>query len=88
MQIVIEIPEAEYIATKVLVQSHNIGSANDRVIANGTPLPEHHGDLIDKDAIQEIMIDDGLHFIIWRKGLDMECKINAPTIIPATKEGE
>ena len=47
MKLLIEIPEEQYIATKVMVQSHNIGSSNDRVIANGIPLPEHHGRLIE-----------------------------------------
>lgn len=46
-----------------------------RAIANGTPLPEHHGRLIDADRLMRV------DHIILESQVD-----NAPTIIEATEE--
>ena len=47
MQIVIDVPEYIY----KLCQGH--GDIVYKYIANGTPLPKGHGDLVDRDAISE-----------------------------------
>ena len=41
VKVVINIPEEQYVATKVLVENYNIGSSNDRAVATGIVLPEH-----------------------------------------------
>ena len=49
MQIVIDIPEEEYMLIKQKMEL-NVGgvtSEAEQIIANGTPLPKGHGDLID-----------------------------------------
>ena len=53
MKIVIDIPEEDYKRIKSEVQKFG-GSYRDweEEIANGTPLPEHHGDLIDRDSLE------------------------------------
>lgn len=52
MKIVIDIPEDEY----NLVKYGQYGNINvdivKKAIANGTPLPDHHGRLIDADALE------------------------------------
>ena len=51
MQIVIDIPEAEY---DLIVNDEACGlNVLTRAIANGTPLPKGHGDLIDRNAVNE-----------------------------------
>ena len=83
MQIVIEIPKSwlvdmtreEFIKVDALCQR----------ILDGTPLPEHHGRLIDADAIKKKYFKSDRVYL----GDDVVQILNiAPTIIPATKEGE
>ena len=52
MQIVIEIPETqyEYLAKIAIAGKEPLGYF-ERVIMRGTPLPEHHGRLIDADYV-------------------------------------
>ena len=59
MQVVIDIPEDAY------RQIRNWGVPTDElrrkiydIIDNGTPLPEHHGDLIDRQRLQREMEKD------------------------------
>ena len=49
-----------------------------KALENGTPLPEHHGDLIDRSALAGTDSD-------WTV-IALEDILKAPTIIPATKE--
>ncbi len=58
MKIVIDIPEEYYNAIKAIPDIQC--TADMLIIKNGTPLPEHHGRLIDADAID------------WFKGEDEE----------------
>lgn len=54
MKIVIDVPEEEYNTGQLL---HYFGCYSDKldlVIYNGTPLPEHHGRLIDESQISRI----------------------------------
>lgn len=87
MQILIEIHNQIYENAKndLLCGAGIITSA----IKNGTPLPEHHGDLIDRSEL--------LKKEVWGSfgelGDDAPCVFKAdideaPTLIPATKEGE
>lgn len=91
MQIVIEIPREMYEQFKIIQMF-----PTDKIIANGTPLPEHHGDLIDRNELHYYCeYDNGL-------GCDKICRcdgcvhnvikeitVNATSIIiPATKEGD
>lgn len=48
---------------------------------NATPLPEHHGRLIDADDIRVIELEDSLHIIRHEKGDDIDVYIDAPIII-------
>lgn len=95
MQLVIEISKEMYEQFK-LVQMF----PTDKIIANGTPLPEHHGRLIDADAFVKYCTD-GLSFFLpmfktkeYRNlAIDVTKSIikdikEAPTIIEATEESE
>lgn len=53
-------------------------------VMNGTVLPEHHGKLIDADALKQRIAKV---FPMVYGGVASEID-NAETIIPATKEGE
>ena len=91
MKIIIDIPEARYkdiqrIAS-VQLENYHFKTA-EQIIANGTPLPNGHGRLIDADRVvaeaTEKMKYPANHQY-------MECVIAhmelAPTIIEADKEG-
>ena len=74
MQIVIEIPKKLYIACEGLCKTLHLSLEED-AIGKGTPLPEHHGRLIDADVLVDGMEDD----------YEFCEAVNAtPTIIPAT----
>lgn len=57
MQLIIDIPENTYIRIQALVSDdyfeHDICGYSMRRIANGTPLPAEHGELVDRDVINE-----------------------------------
>jgi hypothetical protein len=53
IELVIKIPEDEYnIAKYGQYGNINVDTVR-KALANGTPLPEHHGRLIDADALEE-----------------------------------
>lgn len=60
----------------------------DKIIANGTPLPEHHGDLVDRNSFEYLKtLNDAIHGkMSWSDAIH-KIRESAPTIIPATKEG-
>lgn len=78
MKIVIDIPEYIY----KLCQGH--GDIVYRYIANGTPLPKGHGDLIDRNKIEYLK---AIYDMRWSRITPSECaqkiKYSAPTIIEA-----
>lgn len=90
MEIVIDIDE--HIYKQIMADAHIYVLDNeiDRIlienaIYNGTPLPEHHGRLIDADALYENTEichsdEDGYACVRWKEIND------APTIIEADKE--
>jgi len=58
MQIVIDIPEEIYKASQILdVKYEDTVQIPLEVIANGTPLPKGHGDLIDRKELLKQPID-------------------------------
>lgn len=73
MKLIIDIPEEKY-NNKTLVNYFGCYSDKlDSVIYNGTPLPEHHGRLIDADAVDTRYSDPEV----------VETLNDAPTIIEA-----
>lgn len=87
MDLVINISECTYKAKQRLVanQKRMIDEV-DIAIANGTPLPKGHGDLIDRGELKT-------HFVGTEQGTDLEVYlestiIDAHVIIPADKESE
>jgi hypothetical protein len=82
MQIVIDVPK--YIVDMCKASGCVIDADTEKVgkaIATGSPLPEHHGRLIDADALLKEHPINTYTF----PSIVVE---NAPTIIPATKEAE
>ena len=54
MKIVIDIPEETYEA--LVINQYYGGKSNlENIIVNGTPLPEHHGRLIDADWVKNTL---------------------------------
>lgn len=88
MEIVIKIHEKDYQAIK---NGYILFSVLDAIM-KGKPLPEHHGDLVDRDAIEVLRI--GIIKREYDKGFDagVSCMVNSiletPTIIEADKESE
>ena len=83
IELVIKIPENIYRQIQALARNGyfepDICGNSMRRIANGTPLPEHHGRLIDADILRNNWY--------WSSKEKIEID-NAETIIPATKEGD
>ena len=90
MQIVIEIPKDEYEIFSSCTEREKVNELSyyELIIANGTPLPEHHGRLIDADTLEECKEMMSTIMGEWKYAVRMDDIRNVPTIIPATKEGE
>lgn len=92
MQMVIEIPEEEYELVRHGNKSYTTELELMNAVANGIPLPEHHGDLVDRDTIEVLRIGNIKRE--YDKGFDagVTCMVNrildAPTILEADKEGD
>ena len=88
MQIVIDIPDNLYKAIMSFKDNKTLLKPYELFIFNGTPLPEHHGRLIDADTLDECkeMMDTIMGECKY--AVRMDDIRNAPTIIPATKEGD
>lgn len=82
MKIVIEIHEKDYQAIK---SGYLPFGAIAYAIANGTPLPEHHGRLIDADILEECK--EVMNTIMGESkyAIRMEDIRNAPTIIEGSE---
>lgn len=81
MQIVIDIPDDMW----EKIQEGYVPLGISKYLKNGIVLPEQHGDLIDKNDIQEITLEDSLHIMTYKKGGEVDCEIDAPTILKGTK---
>lgn len=81
MHIVIDIPEEEYLMYKEWV-ADECANIEQTIIAEGTPLPKGHGDLIDRNTVQmsaeKFHSLGDLHTAQWVVD-------NAPAVIPADK---
>lgn len=73
MEIVIKIPDEVYNIAKYGQYGNINVDVVRKAIADGTPLPEHHGRLIDADVIQKYQIDT--------YGQGLKIIDDAPTII-------
>ena len=88
MQIVIEIPEDEY---NIIKKSNAPMAWVEHLIANGTPLPKGHGDLIDRDEFHHTLEDMPIRENDkWFNWLQKACNrlAEAPTIIEADRSEE
>ena len=83
MQIVIEIPEEEYKYIKEIYEHSHTVEATYSYIYHGTPLPEHHGRLIDADELYGDFIDgtEGYDCNTWNRIEIGDIIEDAPTII-------
>lgn len=98
MQIVIEIPDEIYKGTMQIKESRGISSEDViqiplECISNGTVLPEHHGRLIDVDALEEAYTYECISECercehCSKDGHGCELLLNVPTIIEADTESE
>lgn len=82
MQIVIEIPK--YIIDMCKASGCVIDADVEKVgeaIANGTPLPEHFGELIERDKVLKSLVN----YVGGKKSLG-QCIDDVPTIIEATEQ--
>lgn len=93
MKLVIEIPEEQYRTLNAKSQNDVVAVIDDALliaaIQHGTPLPEHHGRLIDIGKVELVDVapmrayDKGWHNAVK---LCVETLRNAPTVLEATKE--
>ena len=85
MQVVINIEEAiykeciPYKDTPIISNLANYNSEIIHAVANGTPLPKGHGDLVDRDAIQKAYDYSDMDYSM------IDALNDAPTIIEADK---
>ncbi len=79
IELVIKIPEELYIACEKLCKTHHLSRVED-AIGKGTPLPEHHSELVDKREVYKKFYNRCLAHIVG------EVLSEVKTIIPATKE--
>lgn len=94
MEIVIKIPDEEY---RLIIQSDKTVFADVaskecmlHAIKNGTPLPVHHGRLIDADKFQMYCFQKNFDRRLSEGGLatiNMFLELQ-PTVVEANKEGE
>lgn len=95
IQLVINIDEDEYKSICDLIGARKtigvvaIYNRFHEMIANGTPLPKEHGDLIDRNEIEYMK---AIHDLVWDEITSSECatkiKYSAPTIIEADRSVE
>lgn len=86
IELVIKIPEEDYHRIASGFGQEEDAVLFEKIFKNGTPLPEHHGDLIDVEIIKNELVEMcprmcygcGVNYIVAA----------AETIIPATKEGD
>lgn len=91
MHIVIDIPEGTKRAIDMGTINQVLTSKVWAAIKNGTPLPEHHGDLKDIGNMEllNVQVHDD-YSKGWHNAIEYCVRQlrERPTIIPATKEGE
>lgn len=91
-EVVIKIPDLVY--ESIIVGAETSRDEADVLFAirQGTVLPKGHGDLIDKDQIQQIELwNEFMHLIYRNKSnplLPVKYTLEAPTIVPAYRENK
>lgn len=89
MQIVIDIPDEQFITLNAKTQKEVISVIDHKLlinaIQNGIPLPKGHGALIDINNIESIMLEDSLDRMVHIKGDEVDWYIEAPIIVEAYK---
>lgn len=87
MKIVIDIPEERYkdIQRIAEVQLNRRTPTVEQIVANGTPLPKNHGDLIDKNELIK-MYEKDCGRRIYADNFIFDLENNTTTIIEADKE--
>lgn len=94
MQILIDISEKDFTLIRSVNDPNLLLLAESRVmlaVKNGTPLPEHHGRLIDvNELLDDIGLEDNDENRDCNNGeiITLENIDRISTIIPATKEGD
>jgi len=85
MKLVINIPDFIYEALK---ENPDCGTVNlNHIVAQGTVLPQGHGDLIDRKELKEVLKEN--EWITNTDGGGLEDIIDtAPTVIKADEENE
>lgn len=86
MKIMVDVPDEEY-ESYALAITFGMGSAAIRRILNGTPLPKGHGDLIDRNELEECKEIMNTITGESKYAVRMDDIRNMPTIIEADKEG-
>ena len=81
IELIIKIPEKEC-KNICLMSKDGIGMALYDWVANGTPLPKGHGDLVDRDAVYKAYDYSDIEYTM------MNALEDAPTIIEADHEVE
>ena len=90
MQLVIEISREQYECVRLTGHIGNTTAVSNAIL-NGTPLPEHHGRLIDVDELlDDIGLEDNDENRVCNTGeiITLEDIDRISIIIPATKEGD
>lgn len=89
MQVVIEISERdkEYIDNGFR-SSSDVYTMRNLIIAvqQGIVLPKCHGRLIDESNIHQIILEDSLNRLEWSRGSEIDCKIDAETVVPSNQK--
>lgn len=85
MKIVVDVPDEEY-ESYALAITFGMGSVAIRRILNGTPLPKGHGDLIDRNELEECKEIMNTITGESKYAVRMDDVRNMPTIIEADKE--
>lgn len=84
MELLIDIPEEIYKASQTIdVKYEDTIQIPLEVIANGTPIPEGHGNIIDVNSIKEISLSNITYHMVWqpRNDTELKCRIKAPILV-------
>ena len=88
MKLIIDIPKDDFIKAKEDSKNHLLDRVWDAV-AHGTPLPKHHGKLIDADWVKNILDLYTFNFNgIYNQFIRRDDIDDAPTIIEGSETNE
>lgn len=86
MKLLIDIPEEEYELVRHENKSYRTELVLMNAIAAGTPLPEHHGDLIDRDELLFWSHEIDSMYCIYDEVVNADDIKNAPVIIKGSEK--